>query len=508
MSVRNAMWRVLAHPALPQLVVIGFALLVAAEAEARVGGGQGFSSGRRSSGGGGGGGGGDGEILVDIFILLIHLCIDYPAIGIPLLILFVAGFAIRVMFFSGDRSHYAARDIGVETPWEPRGGGATGRAGMLEADPAFSEPVFLDFAGLVHRRALEASTTKRWGPLEPFATEAVRDALVAQFGVKRVRDVVLGSTRLVQLDARPDEHRAEVEFEANYTVGDGEGEQVYVKSRWAFRRAAGAISLAPDETMAMGCPSCGNPVETTPLGECTTCGTPITKGQLQWQATSVGILASRPVQPPQLSLFGGGDEPSVGMPTVQQSGLGARLRRFKGRHPEFEPDAFKQRVRDVYLALQAAWGRNRWDDARPYVTDPLFQQLRFWIEGYVKNGLRNQLEDVELHTVQIVKIDDDAWYESITVRIWGSMRDSTVDASGRVVAGNADKPRRFSEYWTFLRASGTGADTKPAGTCPSCGAPLDRIGSSGVCGYCDSKITTGRFDWVLSRIDQCDVYPG
>ena len=28
--------------------------------------------------------------------------------------------------------------------------------------------------------------------------------------------------------------------------------------------------------------------------------------------------------------------------------------------------------------------------------------------------------------------------------------------------------------------------------------PLDRISQAGICGYCDSKITSGRFDWVLA----------
>jgi hypothetical protein len=31
---------------------------------------------------------------------------------------------------------------------------------------------------------------------------------------------------------------------------------------------------------------------------------------------------------------------------------------------------------------------------------------------------------------------------------------------------------------------------------------------AGVCGYCDAKITTGAFDWVLSRIEQDESYVG
>ena len=44
-------------------------------------------------------------------------------------------------------------------------------------------------------------------------------------------------------------------------------------------------------------------------------------------------------------------------------------------------------------------------------------------------------------------------------------------------------------------------------SCPSCGAPL-KIEMAGNCSYCRAKVTSGDFDWVLSRIEQDDVYDG
>ena len=43
--------------------------------------------------------------------------------------------------------------------------------------------------------------------------------------------------------------------------------------------------------------------------------------------------------------------------------------------------------------------------------------------------------------------------------------------------------------------------------CPTCGAPL-RIEMAGNCSYCRAKVTSGEFDWVLSRIEQDEVYAG
>jgi predicted amidophosphoribosyltransferase len=43
--------------------------------------------------------------------------------------------------------------------------------------------------------------------------------------------------------------------------------------------------------------------------------------------------------------------------------------------------------------------------------------------------------------------------------------------------------------------------------CPNCGAPLN-VNMAGRCEHCDAKITSGEFDWVLSRIEQDEAYEG
>jgi hypothetical protein len=129
------------------------------------------------------------------------------------------------------------------------------------------------------------------------------------------------------------------------------------------------------------------------------------------------------------------------------------------------------------------------------------------MENYARDKLRNRLDDVRLERLAIAKIDTDAWYDAITVRLWGSMKDSTVDEAGRVVAGNGTQDRQFSEYWTFIRSARTDRPSRPR-ACPSCGAPLDRVDAAGICGYCETKITNGDHDWVLSRIDQVETWQG
>jgi hypothetical protein len=75
------------------------------------------------------------------------------------------------------------------------------------------------------------------------------------------------------------------------------------------------------------------------------------------------------------------------------------------------------------------------------------------------------------------------------------------------VAGNQRTPRRYSEYWTLIRSVAPKGPARVDAACPSCGAPL-QIEMAGNCVYCRAKVTSGDFDWVLSRIEQDDVYDG
>lgn len=151
----------------------------------------------------------------------------------------------------------------------------------------------------------------------------------------------------------------------------------------------------------------------------------------------------------------------------------------------------------------------RWDAARPYETDHLFDTHRFWIERYRQSGLTNRIEALEIEKVIPCKIEQDAFYDAITVRIFASMIDYTMrDADGAVVEGSKTTPRRFSEYWTFIRRSGFDPARRPEpASCLSCAAPIE-VNVAGVCEYCGAHVTSGEFDWVPTTIDQDEDYRG
>jgi hypothetical protein len=270
----------------------------------------------------------------------------------------------------------------------------------------------------------------------------------------------------------------------------------------------------------MGCPSCGSALQVDALGRCVACAGAVTTGQLSWRVTEARVDQRRVLRTsvaedravllhPHIDV-----EPGWHAPTVFDPELARQARALIGRehaHSEDGPGAeplaaLEGRVRTTFAALQAAWDAGDWDAARPYTTDTSWNTLRFWIERYKRLQLRNRVRDPQIERMRLTRVTLDAWYESATFRVWASAVDWVEDAEGDVVGGSDQKPRKFSEYWTFVRAVGAKRRADDATRCPSCGAPLDKVNAAGVCGYCDSVLTTGAYDWVLTRIDQAEGY--
>ncbi|MCA8911893.1 MAG: Tim44 domain-containing protein, partial [Planctomycetes bacterium] len=179
------------------------------------------------------------------------------------------------------------------------------------------------------------------------------------------------------------------------------------------------------------------------------------------------------------------------------------------RDPEFNIPDFTARVQTIFLKLQEGWTKRDESILRPFELDHVFDTHRIWLERYREEGVINVLKDIKIEYIKPVKIEHDAWFDSITVRIRASMLDYKEDERGRHLSGGMKKRKVFTEYHTLVRRAKEGPRKAPEPLkCPQCGAPLDRVSQLGVCGYCDTRITTGEFDWVLALITQDEEYAG
>ena len=285
---------------------------------------------------------------------------------------------------------------------------------------------------------------------------------------------------------------------------DGREHSFYVVDRWRLSRRTRAKSRPPDRVQAFDCPNCGAAFSELRGDSCAHCGTQVGAGRFDWVVSAVELVR-RDERGPQLT----GDVEEVGtdFPTIVSPEATKRLRRLETDDASFTWADFERRVRLVFKEMYDAWSSREWLQARPYLSDNLFQMQSYWVDAYKRAGLTNQLLDIVISEVELARVVRDPYFDSITVRVRASGVDITVaDRTGRIVSGSRNV-RRWTEYWTFIRGVGVQGKVTTEKKCPNCGAEL-QINMAGNCEYCQAKVTSGQFDWVLSRIEQDETYQG
>jgi ribosomal protein L37AE/L43A len=481
-------------------------------AEARPGGGQGFGA---PSGGGSSSG---DSVEADILFALIWLAVEEPEIGVPLLLIFIAFVAVRR---SWSKIHewrtsgtvqgrvQRAAPMSIQQMAHHTGGGRLALARIAEIDPGFSVVLFEDFVFTLYARAHEARGGGRLSALAPFFHPNAGQALAQRTpGVQQVAGIVVGAFHIENVSGLEPSSgwvRAVLRFESNYTdVMNGHPHATWVEERWTLVRSKTAKSRSPDRARTVDCPECGGSIEHQVDMKCRYCGTSLAPGMFDWMVESVELLARASTGP---ALTTHAEERGTDQPTRLSPGAQQRMAAIVGRDPSVTWDAFSRRVGLVFTTLQQAWSAREEARLRPFVSDALYHYLRYWLEAYRKAGLRNVTEGSRIQRIELADARTDAWLDAVVVRVWASGIDVTMSEDGRVVSGDPRRERAYSEYWTFIRSARRQGAPRDDAACPSCGAPL-QVEMAGNCRACRAHVTGGEFDWVLSKIEQDEVYAG
>jgi DNA-directed RNA polymerase subunit RPC12/RpoP len=480
----------------------------------RVGGGHSYSGGGRGGGGGGRSGGGGFSSGPRYYGRS-----SGPGIGCGgFFFLLVLVLVVFVVILLANKSRGAGGAMLGEAAPPPPPPAPPDLQAIRAIDPDFSAVLFRDFLYALYARAHHARSSARdLDALAPYLAAPVRQALAARPPVGTpVTAVVVGAMRVVDVrlpsgnPLPPDAGiGVEVEIEANLTEGAAPGARSqYVRERWRLLRAASAKSRTPENVRSFHCPHCGAPFEPASPAEgerCAYCGEVVGGGRFDWNVSSIALLESDE-RPPALT--GTVEEEGTDLPTIYHPELAARRAELLADDPAATDEALAARLALIYGELNAAWNSLDLGKARPFVSDSLFDYLEYWIEAYRAQGLRNVTQGVRLVRSEMAKAVRDRWYDAVTFRVWGSGPDYTVETAGnRVVGGDPRRDRPYTEYWTLIRGAGARGKPSTEKTCPNCGAPL-AINMAGECEHCGAKVTSGRFDWVLSEIEQDDSYAG
>jgi len=211
--------------------------------------------------------------------------------------------------------------------------------------------------------------------------------------------------------------------------------------------------------------------------------------------------------PMQASNYGPAHAPMAQMRSTLTDDLAA----LQAKDPNFNQQMFLDRAQAAFFALQKSWMDRNLEPARVYMSDGIYHRWKTQIDAMIAAHKKNMLDNLVIGGVQIVKVQTDPNFDTVTVRVDASAADYEVDdtTANKVIYGSRQN-QNFTEYWTFIRSgsvrtkAGEGAEVTQ---CPNCGAPLS-INESGVCSYCKATVTSGQFGWVLDNITQASEWQG
>jgi hypothetical protein len=211
--------------------------------------------------------------------------------------------------------------------------------------------------------------------------------------------------------------------------------------------------------------------------------------------------------PMQASNYG----PTYAPMAQMRSTLTEDLAALQAKDPNFNQQMFLDRAQAAFFALQKAWMDRNLEPARVYMSDGIYHRWKTQIDAMIAAHKKNMLDNLVIGGVQIVKVQTDPNFDTVTVRIDASAADYEVDdtTANKVIYGSRQN-QNFTEYWTFIRSGSArtkAGDAAEVTQCPNCGAPLS-INESGVCSYCKATVTSGQFGWVLDNITQASEWQG
>ena len=489
------------------LVIVGVAVMMcmfSEDAMARPGGGHGFRGGGYHGGGhyrGGGhsSGGGGGFFISFTGSFGVDLIFN---IVIWLIILWISG-----KFRSNDDSASVSSAATYENIQREKKSLTNRLATLIAADNNFSKPVFLDYATMLYNRFYLSYNKPEMEEIKPFfMTE------LPPLGRYHFSEITVGSIDISDVDTKNNAVNITVSIDANYTVTNidtGNAYRAQVVEDWYFARKVGVKSPMPQGFGVIRCTSCGSALDFKDSGVCKHCGSQISFEQGQWMV--VRANRKRVVRTSTSDMLTYEDEEGTDLPTIYAPTIAEDEQTFIQHHGNiynsfktFEDVVAKPYFREIYKH----WSENTWNQARHLLSERQWNNFNEYHNQLASYGYTNKLDDLKVTEVETVNYDVDYNYEMITTRIFAECRDYIVDADGKVMAGDNTRPRQFSEYWTFVASRRAKFERNDLTKCPSCGAPIDKMGEAGVCEYCNNKITDGNFSWVLFSITQDEVYTG
>lgn len=188
---------------------------------------------------------------------------------------------------------------------------------------------------------------------------------------------------------------------------------------------------------------------------------------------------------------------------AQRTVLPMTIEDLKKQDPAFSEEKMKEKIGNLYVRMQECWQNKTWEEMRTSMDDAIFNQFNAQLNGLIKAGKTNHVDDIAVLGVELTGFGQDDKHDIVTALVRTRIKDYTVDdATGAVVSGSKTAEKFMTYEWTMIRTKGAKSFEQTANVtknCPNCGAPLD-LNATAKCPYCGAVIQSADFDWVIKTI--------
>ncbi|MBF0544897.1 MAG: TIM44-like domain-containing protein [Candidatus Riflebacteria bacterium] len=475
------------------IIIILCLFLTSVILHARAGGGQSYSghsssySGHSSSSSGSGGSGG-----ADVVYLLIRLCIEYPKVGIPLIICILIFF-----YYGGNETREIYIDSTIRRGIKAQKGLQMSRAlnVMKSRDPGWDREPFLQRMNKAFLIIQEGWSGQDLSKLQNFVSDGIFERFYLQINEQKeaqIRDhmeaIEIREVDIAQIQSDKHFDTINVYFRAkavNYRVDlktnkfkEGSTEPEEFEEYWSFIRKPGAQTLKKPGLIEGCCPNCSAPVNLVRTAKCESCGSFLRSGEYDWVLSEITQASEWDI---------------VEFATI------AGFREIQELDQGFNVQHIEDLSSVIFYRYMAAIQHEKIETLQKFALEDFCEELKKRLKSSNLAERPIKYRSCAIGSVGVAAIDTSGDLDRVYSEVkWCGYPDKKNNNS---LLGMGS-PYFFKDFYILARKHGICTDTKislSSTSCANCGAP-ESSAVEFACKYCGTVLNDGSKEWVLEEI--------
>ena len=182
---------------------------------------------------------------------------------------------------------------------------------------------------------------------------------------------------------------------------------------------------------------------------------------------------------------------------------GRPLEEYTELDPDFDMNAFLNRLSELYVRMQTCWTAKDIESLRPDLSEGYFAEAERLLRKHIEEHNTNYTEKTAVRGVRPVGFRQEDGLDVITVKLRCRFIDYTLDdRTGELLRGSRTDWKYMVYEWELVRPSGEYTVLlKDRGKlrCPHCGTETE-INRSAKCPSCGTVFTSDTYDFVLRGV--------